>query len=278
MTETSSAAQNAANSSQAAAVLEADEISVSFGSSEILQNVSLRVRPGEVLGLIGPNGAGKSTLLAALAGDLQPERGDVKVDSRSYSSLNARQAAQRRGVMLQDTSVTFSHTVRDIVGMGRTPWPADPAGDSQIVDESLDVVEMTALQHRSVTSLSGGERARVALARVVAQQPRVFLLDEPTAAMDIGYQEKTMELVRQLAATGAAVIVILHDLNLAAHYCDTLVLLADGQVRAEGAPAEVCTEENLSSAYGWAITVSEVGDRELWIRPQRGPVHPSVNF
>lgn len=168
--------------------------------------------------------------------------------------------------MLQDSHVSFSHLVRDVVGMGRSAWPSDPARDERIVDDCLEQVGMMPKQDRDVTTLSGGERARVAFARVMAQQAGCVMLDEPTAAMDIGHQERTMSTVRGIAAAGTGVLVVLHDLNLAAQYCDRLALLSDGRVEALGSPADVCTSERLSAVYGWPVSVSAV-EGQLWIRP-----------
>lgn len=250
-------------------LLVADNVTASLGGREILHRLSLSVESGEVLGLIGPNGAGKSTLLAVLAGDVHPDAGEVSLSGKDYRSYSARDAARVRSVMLQDPTVSFAHLVRDVVEMGRSSWPRDPDTDRNIVDRCLDEVGLTGLQHREITTLSGGERARVALARVMAQQARCVLLDEPTAAMDIGHQERTMRSARRLAEKGVGVIVVLHDLNLAAQYCDRLALLAGGRLVAVGSPAQVCTARRLSEVYHWPISVTDV-DGALWIRPTPG--------
>lgn len=238
-------------------------------ATEILHGVDLDVHAGEVLGLIGPNGAGKSTLLGALAGDTTPTAGSVLLQGRPYRDYSTRQAARIRAVMLQDSRVSFSHLVRDVVEMGRSAWGAD-GDDAGLVDDCLRTVGMLEMQDRDVTTLSGGERARVAFARVMVQQAECVLLDEPTAAMDIGHQERTMRTVRRLAGStgvqGAGVIVVLHDLNLAAQYCDRLALLSDGRVDAVGAPGEVCTAQRLTEVYDWPVRVSRV-EGQLWIRP-----------
>lgn len=241
------------------------------GGREILHGVDLEVHAGEVLGLIGPNGAGKSTLLGALAGDTEPASGTVELAGRSYSDYGARDAAQVRAVMLQDSRVSFSHLVRDVVEMGRSAWGGRGGDDAdrELVDACLCEVGMLDMQDRDITTLSGGERARVAFARVTAQQARCVMLDEPTAAMDIGHQERTMRSVRRLAADGTGVLVVLHDLNLAAQYCDRLALLSDGRIDAVGDPWTVCTAERLSRVYDWPLSVDRLGS-ELWIRPTPG--------
>ncbi|MBC3185657.1 heme ABC transporter ATP-binding protein [Corynebacterium sp. zg-331] len=247
--------------------LEARDVSVRVRGRELLTGVSLGVRPGEVLGLIGPNGAGKSTLLAALAGDCSPDGGEVLLAGKPYASYSPREAARLRAVMTQDTTVSFAHLVRDVVALGRTSWPRDPRRDGEIIDYALDVVRLHDVQEREVTTLSGGERARVALARVIAQQARCLLLDEPTAAMDVGYQEHTLHLARHLAATGVAVIVVLHDLGAASRFCDRVALLRGGRLMAVGAPGQVCTAERLSEVYQWPVAVDAAAGAGLWIRP-----------
>jgi iron complex transport system ATP-binding protein len=260
---------------QDTALLVADSVTAELGGREILHGLDLTLHSGEVLGLIGPNGAGKSTLLAVLAGDTHPTTGTVTLLDRDYHDYTSRDAARARAVMLQDSTVSFAHLVRDVVEMGRAAWPKDPGRDAGIVDACLAEVGMDHMQHREITTLSGGERARVALARVMAQQARCVMLDEPTAAMDIGHQERTMHSARRVAerpgddGESRGVIVVLHDLNLAARYCDRLALLCDGRIVVAGTPREVCTSERLSEVYQWPVSVSEV-DGQLWIRPTPG--------
>ncbi|KQB84016.1 heme ABC transporter ATP-binding protein [Corynebacterium lowii] len=250
-------------------LLEARNLSVRVRERELLHDVSVGVRPGEVLGLIGPNGAGKSTLLAALAGDLSPAAGTVLLDGKPHAEYRPREAARLRAVMTQDTTVSFAHLVRDVVALGRTPWPRDTQRDAAMVDYALDTVQVRHLEDREVTTLSGGERARVALARVLAQEARCVLLDEPTAAMDLGHQEHALLLARHLADTGIGVIVVLHDLAAATRVCDRVALLCAGELVAVGSPAEVCTAPRLSEVYQWPVAVGESPEGGLWIRPQR---------
>ncbi|AZA12576.1 heme ABC transporter ATP-binding protein [Corynebacterium choanae] len=265
------------SSLDAPAVLEVSDLAVAVGPAKrrriIVQDVSFHLSPGEVVGLIGPNGAGKSTLLAALSGDIAPAAGAIRYGGRPLAGLSDRLAAQHRAVMLQDTSVAFSYTVEDVVRMGRSAWPNEPAGDDSIVHEALRQVELLDYRDRDIATLSGGERARCAFARVIAQDTRLLLLDEPTAAMDIGHSEKTMALVRSLAAQGKAVLIVMHDLAAAARHCDRLILLAEHTVKAIGSPQTVCTAEHLSAAYQWPVAVHEhAGD--IVIRPQQAPAPP----
>ncbi|WP_151529829.1 MULTISPECIES: heme ABC transporter ATP-binding protein [unclassified Corynebacterium] len=242
-------------------------ITVDNTERDLLSDISIDLQPSEVLGLIGPNGAGKSTLLAALSGDYAPNSGEVQLAGRSYAETSPREAGQLRSVMLQDTSVAFSFTVEDVVAMGRTPWKPDPDRDAEIVQEALELLDLTEFADREVSTLSGGERARAALARVIAQQSQAMLLDEPIAAMDIGRAEATMRTIRRVAQTGRGVLIIVHDLATAARHCDRLVLLQHGRMVVSGTPREVCTPEILSSVYGWDIDVTWEGDHP-WIRPR----------
>ncbi|WP_175935371.1 heme ABC transporter ATP-binding protein [Corynebacterium sp. Marseille-P4321] len=232
----------------------AHDVTIMKQGRTILERVSMTAYAGEVTGLIGPNGAGKSTLLAALSGDTPVVSGAVEVAGKDASTSNAQALARTRAVMLQDVRVAFSFLVRDVVEMGRHPWGLGP-DDEEIVNAALEATGMTHLQDREMETLSGGERARAAFARVLAQQTPVVFLDEPTAAMDVRFQEQTMGVVRMLARRGVTVIVVLHDLQLAARYCDRVVCLKQGKVAAAGTVDEVYDDSILSAVYDWPITV-----------------------
>lgn len=238
--------------------LSAQNVTVVKHGRTILDNVSVDAPAGLVTGLIGPNGAGKSTLLAALSGDLACAGGRVDIAGRDASTSSARDLARLRSVMRQNVDVAFTFLVRDVVAMGRHPWGRS-SRDALLIDASLEATGLFALQDREVSTLSGGERARAAFARVLAQQTPVVLLDEPTAAMDVRYQELTMGTARALAQAGAAVVVVLHDLQLAARYCDRVVCLKGGRVAAAGDVGEVYRDEILSDVYGWPIRVERAG-------------------
>lgn len=250
----------------------AENLSVHVGETTILDRVCFSAQPGQVTGLIGPNGAGKSTLLAALSGDLKPSSGTVTVAGVDPATTRSRELSRLRAVMLQDTHVAFSFLVRDVVEMGRRPWSGTPreAADEMLIDAALAATGVAHLAAREVTTLSGGERARVALSRVLAQQTPVVMLDEPTAAMDIRHQEQSLGLLRELAAGGVAVVVVLHDLNAAAAYCDRIICLGQGQVAAAGTVAEVYTEETLSRVYQWPIQVVPGPGDVRQVIPARG--------
>lgn len=237
--------------------MRATDISVERGGRTVLDHVSLTVRSGQVLALVGPNGAGKSTLLAALSGDQPVTSGVVELDGKPLSDWSSGEMSRRRAVLPQQHTVGFSFTARQVVRMGRAPWQrtARAADDEKMIDDCLDVCDVRHLADRPFSVLSGGERARVALARVLAQSTETVLLDEPTAALDLGHQEAVMRIARNRASDGAAVVVVLHDLGLAAAYADRICILENGQAAVDGPPAEVLTEELLSRVYGHPVEV-----------------------
>ncbi|MBX3095191.1 MAG: heme ABC transporter ATP-binding protein [Cryobacterium sp.] len=223
----------------------------------ILDDVSIELHRGEVHALVGPNGAGKSTLFSVLSGDIDPVVGEVWLDGEPLHSIRPRRLAQRRSVLLQQNTVAFSFTVEQVVRMGRAPWAGTPAeaDDDRVVAEGMAATEVLELARRPVSSLSGGERARVALARVLAQDVDILLLDEPTAALDLKHHEDVMRLARRRATSGATVAIVLHDLNAALTHADRVTLLSDGRVAATGAPAEVLTADRIEHVYGQAVDV-----------------------
>lgn len=237
--------------------LRAVGVSVDRGRRRVLESVSLDVRTGEVLALVGPNGAGKSTLLAALAGDQAVVAGTVELDGRPLSEWTGTDMAQRRAVLPQQHTVGFSFTARQVVQMGRAPWTRTVRRDEDddAVREAMATCDVDRFADRPFAALSGGERSRVALARVLAQRTGTLLLDEPTAALDLGHQEAVMGLARERARAGAAVVVVLHDLALAAAYADTVAVLEAGRLAVHGSPAEVLTETLLTRVYGHPVEV-----------------------
>ena len=229
-------------------MLVADRVSVRVDRVTLLDAVDLSVRPGEVCVILGPNGAGKSTLLSVLAGLRQPTRGRCILHGRELSHWSAAPLARQRAVMLQDTLVAFDFTVQDVVELGRYPHRLQPAPDEAgIVSQAMLATGVAHLRHRRVNSLSGGERARVQLARVLAQLwqgsadgPCWLLLDEPTAALDLQHQHRVLALVRQWACErGVGVVAVLHDLNLALRYADQVCVLDRGRPVASGLPQQV---------------------------------------
>ncbi|MEN8671681.1 heme ABC transporter ATP-binding protein [Nocardioides sp.] len=237
--------------------LEARGIVVRYGPSTVLSGVDLDVRHGEVLALVGPNGAGKSTLLGVLAGDVAATHGDVRVLGRPLEEWRLRDLARERAVLTQEHVVAFPFLVGEVVRMGRSPWRNRPEEDHDdlVVAEAMETTDVTHLSYRPFGLLSGGEKGRTSFARVLAQATGVLLLDEPTAALDIGHQEAVLERARRRADDGAAVVVVLHDLSLAAAWSDRVSLLHRGVVAADGPPAEVLVPGLLSEVYDHPIDV-----------------------
>ncbi|WP_420082451.1 heme ABC transporter ATP-binding protein [Streptomyces sp. JL4002] len=236
---------------------EAVDLHVRLGQREILAGIDLTARAGEVLALVGPNGAGKSTLLGALAADLPAASGEVRIDGRPVTGWSAPELALRRSVLPQSASLSFPFPVEDVVRMGRAPWAGTPLAedDEEAVASAMAASQVTAFAARPFSALSGGERARVALARVLAQRAPLLLLDEPTAALDLRHQELVLRLCRERVGAGDAVVVVLHDLGLAAAYADRVAVLHGGRIAVAGPPAEVFEDALLSRVYRQPVEV-----------------------
>ncbi len=242
------------------ATIEVREVDVRLGGVAVLSGVSTSVESGSFVGLVGPNGAGKSTLLRTIAGVLSPSAGSVLIDGVDVHALSSREASKLVAVVPQDTSLSFAFDVRDVVAMGRTPYrgrvrTGDPVGRER-VGWALSRTETDHLAERSIADVSGGERQRVVLARALAQDAPVLLLDEPTSSLDINHQLRTLELVSELVGEGKTVVAAIHDLNLAAHYCEEIVVLSGGTVLESGPPEHVLTEGVLEQAFDTRAVVT----------------------
>jgi iron complex transport system ATP-binding protein len=253
-------------------LLLAEAVDVALEQRPILRQVSAGVRRGELVGLIGPNGAGKTTLLKVLAGLLTPTAGGVRFDDRPLRELPARETARRIAYLAQGAPAHWPLQVQKVVALGRLPhlswWQQPGAADRAAIERAMRLAEVDYLRERIVTTLSGGERLRVLLARVFASAPEVILADEPVAALDPYHQLHVMELLRDHAHRGGAVIAVLHDLNLAARFCDRLVLLADGGLACAGAVREVLDNRYLREVYGIEARIDDDGG-ELTVIPWR---------
>lgn len=234
----------------------AERISYAAGGRDILRDVSLHAAPGDVVGVVGPNGSGKSTLLRTIYRELRPAAGRVLVDGMDVARLGRRRLARRLAVVPQEHPAEFELTARDIAAMGRAPHQGglrrDPGGDDRIVTASLELVGMGDRAPDPFDRLSGGEKQRVLIARALAQEPALLVLDEPTNHLDMRHQLETLALLRRL---GFTVLAALHDLNLAARFCDRLSVLDAGRVAGSGTPAGVLTPDLLSRVYGVRVDV-----------------------
>ena len=234
--------------------LEAHELVYRVEAARLLDQVSLSAGGGQLVGLVGPNGAGKSTFLKTISGLLNQQEGTVSLSGRDLDALSAREIARVLAMVPQIAPYTHGFTSLEIVLMGRYPhmrrFQIEGAADRRIAREAMRATESERFAHRTLDTLSGGERQRVFVARALAQQPRVLLLDEPTSNLDVLYQLKVLDLVRELVARGMTAIAAIHDLHLAARYCHSLVLLSGGRVLTDGSPEEVLTPDNIEAAFG----------------------------
>jgi len=242
-------------------VLSVSSIDIVAGSARLLTALSLSLTPGTVTAVVGPNGAGKTSLLRALSGELSIDSGSVQLQGRQLADWPDQERARMIAVLPQQSLLNFSFQVGEVVALGRHPHKTGARRDGEIVDEALAAVDAASLKHRDYTTLSGGEKQRVHLARVLAQlwQPdegreRYLLLDEPTAALDLAHQHMILRAARTLAEDGVGVMVILHDLNLAAHYADIVVMLDHGRLLASGDVHSVLTEKNIEQVFGITVT------------------------
>lgn len=233
--------------------LEARGVSFRYAGPAAVEDVSLAVEAGEMLGIIGPNGSGKSTLLRLLSGVLTAQAGEVRVFGRPLGEHSAQRIAQLIAVVPQETAIEFPYSVTEVVLMGRSPhlrgFAFEGDEDLEIARAAMAKTGVLHLAQRSIHELSGGERQRVIVARALAQQAPVLLLDEPAAFLDIRHEVEIYDLLNDLQAEGKAVVTVLHDMNLAALYCDRVALMSQGKVVQLGAPADVITYANLTSVY-----------------------------
>lgn len=258
-------------------MLEARNLSINYGAREVATGVTLSTTPGEITAIVGPNGAGKSTLMRALNGSLAPTRGEVLLDGRPLRSFARRVIARRIAVVAQEAELRFPVTVLEFVLGGRYAWSSanawgwETARDMEIARAALQETEMADFGARLMNELSGGERQRAVLARALATDADILLLDEPTANLDLAHQASLLALVRaRCDARGAAAVIVTHDLNLAAEFADHLLLVKDGRVSASGSPGEVLTPELLEQVFGVRILVDA---HPVTGAPRITPVH-----
>ncbi len=241
-----------------------EDVALKLGGREILKGVTLDVPPGSVIALAGRNGAGKTTLLRVASRVLRPSAGRVTIGGVAIEELSRRELAQRLAVVPQDASISFPFSVIEVVLMGRSPHLGvlgfESRADVALARDVMARVGIEEFADRSILDLSGGERQLVLIARALTQEPRILLLDEPTAHLDLAHRVAVLDLVRDFARDGRSALVVSHDLSLSARASDSLAVLADGRVLASGPPRDVLTPENLSSAFGIRADVIQAPD------------------
>jgi iron complex transport system ATP-binding protein len=241
-------------------MLAVENVIAGYGGEPVLRDVALHVARGEFVGLIGPNGSGKSTLLRVISGVLATTEGHVRVQGTSLREIGRRKLAKTMACLAQDFSLDLPFTAYEVVLMGRSPHLPRIGGethrDFEIARQAMKLADVQHLAERPITEISGGERQRVLIAMCLAQEPEVLLLDEPTSHLDIGHQLSILDLITRLnRQTGVTVIAVFHDLNLAAEYCQRLLVLDRGRVAALGAPQDVLTTEMISQVYGTKVFI-----------------------
>jgi iron complex transport system ATP-binding protein len=256
-------------------MLAARNISVTYDDRVAVRDVSLWVEPGQVIAIIGANGAGKSTLLRALNGSVAVSAGEVRLDDQPINSYSRRAVARRVAVVAQESELRFPVTVMDFVLGGRYAWSNawgwENARDIEIVTEILHETALAQFAHRLMNELSGGERQRVVVARALATQAKIFLLDEPTANLDLAHQAAMLKLIRSRCdQRDTAAVVVTHDVNLAAEFADQILLLKEGRTVAIGSPAEVLTAQRLQEIFDLRVLVDE---HPISGTPRITPVH-----
>ena len=259
--------------SAATPALAFEDVALRLGGRELLRGVSLALAPGEIVALVGRNGAGKTTLFRVASRILRPERGEVRIAGRPIGSLSRRELARELAVVPQDVGIPFPFRAGEIVLMGRAPHQGglgfESADDLARARAAMEAVGVAELASRDVTALSGGERQLVLVARALAQDPRVLLLDEPTAHLDLRHRTVVVERVRRFVEEGRSALVVSHDLNLAARSCDRIALLAEGRLLACGKPAEVLDAAALRATFGIEADVLAGPDGAPLVVPRR---------
>jgi iron complex transport system ATP-binding protein len=242
----------------------ANDLSLHLSGFDLLRNIDLTIEAGKVNVLVGPNGAGKSSLLRVLTGEIKPSKGDVLINQQLLNNWSMQDRADLLAVLPQHSNLNFPFTAAEVVGLGRIPHKTGYAKDQAIIAEALELVDASYLQRRLYTQMSGGEKQRVQLARVLTQiwEPsdlgeQFLVLDEPTAAFDLSHQQLTLSIVKQLADRGVGVLMVLHDLNLAARCADNLVVVNGGTIEASGTPEKVLTKELIHKVFDVQSVIAE---------------------
>ncbi|MCX8082361.1 MAG: ABC transporter ATP-binding protein [bacterium] len=240
-------------------MLKVECLEFSYGKDSVLKDISFEIKKEEFLGIIGPNGSGKTTLIKTLAGILKYQKGKIYLEGKEIKQFNTIEYSRKVAYLPSQIDVYFSYTVEEFVMMGRYPYTGRygefTTKDRDIVEEVLKKFEISQYRKRKIWELSDGEKQRVFISQVVAQQTEIILLDEPTSHLDIGHSFKIMDTLREINKSGTTVIAVLHDLNLASEYCTKLLLLSKGKVFSEGTPEQVITYQNIENVYETKVLV-----------------------
>ena len=251
-----------------------ENISFSYGEKLVLDNISIQFEKGSLYGVLGPNGSGKTTFLKVLNGVLKSKYGKVKVDDKNIEKLTTREIAKKIAVVPQSTSINFDFSVKDIVMMGRYAhvgrFSRESNEDRKIVNEILRNLGLVELKNRSFKELSGGEQQKTIIARALAQQSKIILLDEPTTHLDINYQIELMELLKKYVKDGLIVIIVLHDINIATQFCDKIILIHQGEIKAFGNVENTITRDNIKSIYNVDVILRKnLFTNSIYVNPIR---------
>jgi len=243
-------------------LLKADNLWGGYGSRMVIKEVTLQIKRGDFLGVIGPNGSGKSTLMRLLSKALVPGKGEITFEDKQLSRIHLKEFCRKVAFVPQDTLINFAFSAWEIVLMGRIPHlkrlQFETEKDFSVARQALSLTDTLNLRDRRIDELSAGERQRVVIARALAQEPQLLLLDEPTAHLDIGHQIQILDLLKRLNQRHRlAIVVVLHDLNLAAEFCNRIILLNEGAIFKEGSPDEVLTYQNIEQVYKTPVLVNK---------------------
>lgn len=242
-------------------MIQINNVSFSF-EHEVLKNININIEKGEFYTILGPNGSGKTTLLRILSKSLDMEKGQIFIDENELSQIRSKTLAKKMAVVPQSTEIEFDFSVQDIVLMGRTPhisrFSSESEKDMSIAMNAMKITNTWELRNKSINALSGGERQRVVVARAIAQETGIILLDEPISHLDIHHQIEIMNQIKQLNENkNTTIIAVLHDLNLAAAYSDHMILMHDCRVYKQGTPEEVLTEDIIKQVYGLEVYITQ---------------------
>lgn len=240
--------------------MEVKNLKFGYRESLVLKGLTFSIKKGEFLSIIGPNGSGKSTLLKTLNNLYKPNGGDILIEGKSIENYKRKELAKIIGFVPQDTIIDYEFTVEDVVMMGRNPYKRpfekEDKKDLKIVNDCMNLTNVFKLKDRLITEISGGERQRVIIAKALAQNPSIILLDEPTSHLDINHQIELLNLLRTLnKEKGTTIVLIIHDINLAARYSNDLILLNEGEIIGSGSPEDVITAENIEKAYNLDVAI-----------------------